>query len=278
YYFSDQSVSFPRLMVNLINGGKHANWNFDFQEYILTPKDKTPSASVRMASSVFHSMQKLLKSRNLSPLVGDEGGFSPELESNMAAFDLIISAASELEYKNSIDFDLGMDVAASEFYNDGIYELKKDNLTLDASQQMEYYSNLRAKYSVYSIEDPFEQDEWESFSLLNKSSEGNFLVVGDDLTVTNTDRIRQGIEHKSANAIIIKVNQIGSLIETVEAIKLARSAGWKIIISHRSGETEDSFIADLAYGSGADFIKTGSMSRSDRICKYNRLLEIEHNI
>jgi enolase len=219
-------------------------------------------------------MGKHLKRNGKSILVGDEGGFSPDLISNEAVFDTISDSAQSGGYENGRDYNFAIDAAASEFFDNGKYILKKDNTEIAGSDLVNYYKHLREKYGVISFEDPFDQDDWENFAALNNNRDG-YIVVGDDLTVTNPKRIQMGIDRHAASGIIIKVNQIGSIVESVAAITLARAAGWKIIISHRSGETEDSFIADLAYACGADFIKTGSMSRSDRLSKYNRLLEIE---
>lgn len=276
YYNFKNPAAFPRLMVNVVNGGKHANWNFDIQEFMLITDSTNPSLSVRTAAEIYHSIGKSLKSKNLSILVGDEGGFSPALNSNEEVYDLIIESASSAGYENGKDYHLAMDAAASEFFENGNYVMKKDGRTITGEQLVEYYMSLHNKYKVYSYEDPFDQDDGKHFALFTANAvENGFQVVGDDLTVTNPTIIQKYIDQKAANAIIIKPNQIGSMSETVEAIQLAQSANWKIAIANRSGETEDEFIADLSYGSGAEFIKTGSMSRSDRLSKYNRLLEIE---
>lgn len=278
YYTPELKVGFPRLMVNVINGGKHANWNFDIQEFIIITNDTKPSISTKVAAEIFQTLGKVIKKRGFSTLVGDEGGFSPALNSNEEAYEIIIEAAKQAGYENVKDFRLAMDAAASEFFEDGKYMMKKDNKEISPQQLLNYYISLQKKYHVYSFEDVFEQDDWENFMEFNSHAKHDYIVVGDDLTVTNPKRIQHAIAHKAANAVIIKVNQIGSMIETIEAITLAKSAGWKVAVSHRSGETEDSFIADLAYAVGADFIKTGSMARSERLCKYNRLLEIEQGM
>jgi enolase len=265
-------------MVNVINGGKHANWNFDIQEFILITSSNQPHQSIRVASEIFHHIGKQLKKAGLSTLVGDEGGYSPALSSNEAAFETIIQGATEAGYTNTKEYSLAIDAAASEFFQDGKYVMKKDNREITGQDLVRYYTEVQQKYSVYSFEDAFDQDDWENFAAFNSVRSDSYIVVGDDLTVTNPKIIQKGIDMNAASAIIIKPNQIGSILETVQAVTLARSANWKIAVAHRSGETEDSFIADLAYGSGADFIKTGSMSRSDRTSKYNRLLEIESNL
>jgi enolase len=275
YYFGSTAPSFPRLMVNVVNGGKHANWNFDIQEFMIVPASTAPSTSTRVAAEIFAYLGKSLKSKGLSTLVGDEGGYSPALSSNEDALETIVSSAHENHYENGTDYNFALDSAASEFYENGTYVLKKDNRKISGEELIQYYSELGSKYGIISFEDPFSEDDWDNFSKFTALSHNNYLVVGDDLFVTNPKKLQEGIDKKAGNAILVKVNQIGSMSETVAAITLARSAQFKVIISHRSGETEDSFIADLAYGAGADYIKTGSMSRSDRLSKYNRLLEIE---
>ncbi|MDO8270144.1 MAG: phosphopyruvate hydratase [Candidatus Levybacteria bacterium] len=286
YYFKDQSPntnhhspSFPQLLVNIVNGGKHASWNFDIQEFMVVPNIKTPSESVRIAAEIFHSLGKVLKARKLSTLVGDEGGFSPQLNSNEEVLDAIIEAAKNAGYENVKDFRLSLDVASTEFFKDGKYELKKQNKWLSPEELTTYYTNIGQKYNILSFEDAFAEDDWEAWTNFTDMAEKfKFITIGDDLLVTNPERIRRAIDEKAANAVLVKVNQIGTIKETVEAINMAHSAGWKTAISHRSGETEDSFIADLAYACGSEFIKTGSMSRSERLAKYNRLLEIENGL
>jgi len=276
YYFADATPSFPRLLVNVVNGGKHAGWNFDIQEFMVCPTATDPKTSVRVAAEIFHSLGKSLSAKKLSTLVGDEGGYSPALSSNEQVFETIIESAQTAGYKNVSDFTFAVDVAASEFYEGETYHMKKTNERLDAAALTKYYQKVGQAYNIQSFEDPFHEDDWEAWSgFAAMADQFKFQLVGDDLLVTNSKRIQTAIEKKAANALLVKVNQIGSLSETVDAIKLARSAKWNIVMSHRSGETEDAFIADLAYACGAEFIKTGSMSRSDRLAKYNRLLEIE---
>ncbi len=274
YYFENEKLDFPRLMVNVINGGAHANWVMDFQEYMIIPKEVKPSTSIRQAAEIFHSLKALLKEQKQIISVGDEGGFAPELKSNIEGFELLDEAIKKAGYSRD-EVDLGTDAAASEFYKEGKYVLSKDKKTLSSTELSDYYQNLINTHNLLSFEDPFAEDDWESFADFTKKVGATQNIVGDDLYVTSIDRISKGVEMHATNTILIKLNQIGSLFETVQAISMARKAGWKIIISHRSGETEDSFIADLAVACGADFIKTGSMSRSDRLAKYNRLLEIE---
>ncbi len=277
YYFSSRKPSFPRLMVNVVNGGKHAGWNFDIQEFMIMPVTTKPSDSTRIAAEIFQQLGKNLKKKKLSTLVGDEGGYSPALSSNEEVFELIEESAKQVGYERNKDYNFAVDVAATEFYENGSYILKKTNESKSSEEMIQLYSEIGQRYNIQSFEDPFAEDDWETFTKFTQMAEQfHFSVVGDDLLVTNPKRIETAIEKKAANAVLVKLNQIGSVLETVEAIKMAVDAGWKFIISHRSGETEDTFIADFAYGSGADMIKTGSMSRSERLAKYNRLIEIEN--
>jgi enolase len=273
-YFSEKNPSFPRLMVNVINGGTHANWNIDFQEYMLIPKETKPSISIRQAAETFHVLKSILKDDKQIVAVGDEGGFAPQLNTNKEGFALLDKAIEKAGYSRD-EIDLGADFAASEIYQNNTYNLKRDNKVLSSDELISYYKDIIATHNVFSFEDPFAEDDWESYSKFAQEVGSEKNIVGDDLFVTNTKRIQKGIDEKAANAVLIKMNQIGSVYETVQAIKLTQEAGWKVAISHRSGETEDSFIADLAFACGADFLKAGSMSRSDRLAKYNRLLEIE---
>jgi enolase len=266
-------------MVNVVNGGKHAGWNFDIQEFMIIPVNSIPSKSVQIAAEIFQQLGKNLKKKKLSTLVGDEGGYSPALSSNEEVFQVIEQSASELGYKRNEDYNFGVDCAATEFYQDGSYILKKTNETKTWKEMTDFYAEIGQKYNIQSFEDPFAEDDWEAFiNFTGMAEKFKFQVVGDDLLVTNPKRIEKGINEKAANAVLVKLNQIGSVTETVAAIQMAKKAGWNSIISHRSGETEDSFIADFAYGSGADMIKTGSMSRSERLAKYNRLIEIENGM
>ena len=279
YYFESKPISFPQLLVNIVNGGKHASWNFDIQEFMIVPNSKNPSEAVQIASEIFHSLGKVLKEKGLPTLLGDEGGYSPNLTSNEEVLDTIIDAAKKVGYENIKDFRLSLDVASTEFFKDGKYEFKKQNKWLTPEELTAYYSEIGEKYFILSFEDAFAEDDWEAWkNFTNMAERFKFITIGDDLLVTNPERIKKGIDEKAANAVLVKVNQIGSIKETVEAINMAHKAGWKTAISHRSGETEDSFIADLAYACGSEFIKTGSMARSERLAKYNRLLEIEQGL
>ncbi len=277
YYFSGQEPSFPRLMVNVVNGGKHAGWNFDIQEFMVVPTSNIPSQSVRVAAELFHELGVCLKKEKLSTLVGDEGGYSPVLSSNDAVFQTIIDAGKLIGHEVGSSFSFAIDAAATEWHHDGLYFMKKTNSAVSVPDLIKTYLSYQEKYGVISFEDPFAEDDWEAFTALTQELGNKAIVVGDDLFVTNVKRLEKGINTHAASAILIKPNQIGTIKETIEAIETARAAQYKVIISHRSGETEDSFIADLAYASGADFIKTGSMSRSERLAKYNRLLEIEQS-
>lgn len=275
YYFQEKKLSFPRLMINIINGGKHAGWNFDIQEFMIIPKTNKPQEAIRIGAEIFHQLGAILKKNNYSTLVGDEGGYSPTLSSQNEVFNYIIDAIMHTGHKKTIDVDLGIDSASSSFFENGSYRLKKENNTLSSKELMEYYIDLKTEYGIFSFEDPFAEDDWNGFISFTEKVGKETLVIGDDLYTTNTERIQKGIENHSTNAVLIKPNQIGTLKETVEAINLTKKNNLKVIISHRSGDTEDSFIADLAVACGADFLKAGSMSRSERLAKYNRLIEIE---
>ncbi len=288
YYFQDTKPDFPKLMVNIVNGGAHANWNFDIQEFMIVPNANDPHEAVRIASEIFHSLGKLLKDKGLSVSVGDEGGYSPArlasesvaggpaLDPNEEVLATIITAAKNAGYENVGDYRLSLDVASTEFYKDGKYVLQKSGQSLTGEELTKYYQEIGVKNFILSFEDPFAEDDWVHYKKFEEMAEQfKFTIVGDDLFVTNPKRIQKGIDEKAANAVLIKVNQIGTMKETAEAINMTHKAGWATAISHRSGETEDNFIADLAYACASEFIKTGSMSRSERLSKYNRLLEIE---
>ena len=278
FYFQGTKPTLPRIMFNVVNGGKHANWNFDIQEFIIMPRTNKPSLACQIGAEIYQTIAKLLKEKKLSVLVGDEGGFSPALNSNEEAFQLIAQAGELAGYNNDQDYQLGIDAAASEFFSKDKYILKKDSREISGKDLLSYYLTLKGKYKIYSFEDVFAEDDWKHFSkfMFENLSALPSLVIGDDLFCTDIKRMKIGQEENAANAIIIKPNQIGTILETVAAIKLAREYNWKVIVSHRSGETEDTFIADLAYGSAADFLKNGTPCRSERTAKYNRLIEIEN--
>lgn len=275
YYFQGIKPCIPKMMSNIINGGKHASWNFPIQEFMIIPLKKTFSKNIEIVAEIFMNLKEFFRKNKLSTLVGDEGGFSPTLDSNEEAFEIIISSAKDAGYINTLDYEIGIDVAANELFQKGVYFFKKQNKIYTSNKLADYYKKLIEKFKIALIEDPFAEDDWNSFIKFNKSVEKNCLIVGDDLYTTNKARIQKGIRNKATSAVLIKPNQIGTIIETVEAILITKKAGLKCIVSHRSGETEDSFIADLSVACAADLIKAGSVSRSERLAKYNRLLEIE---
>ena len=270
----------PYPMMNIINGGAHADNKLDFQEFMIIPFANTINERIRMGSEIFHSLKKVLKEKSLVTSVGDEGGFAPDLNSNSEAFDLIIEAINRAGYKPGENVYLGIDVAASEFYNKDTerYELVGENKSLTKEELISYYEELVNKYPIISIEDPVYENDFEGFSEITKRIGDRIQLVGDDLFVTNKEYLQKAIEMKAGNAILLKVNQIGTITETLETIELAKANNYKTIISHRSGETEDTTISSLAVGLDLGQIKTGSMSRTDRICKYNELLRISEEL
>ena len=276
-YFSN-NISMPRAMMNILNGGAHADNNLDFQEFMIIPEGDTFKERLRIGAEVFHCLKDVLKENGFSTGVGDEGGFAPNLSSNMEALDLIINAIERAGYIPGKDVFLGLDVAASEFYENGMYNLKGENKVLPADELINYFVNLVRKYPIISIEDPVDEDDFEGFKKITEILGDKVQLVGDDLFVTNKEYLKKGIDMKAGNAILIKVNQIGTITETIETINLAKENNFKTIISHRSGETEDVIIADLAVGLNLGQIKTGSLSRTDRVSKYNELLRIEENL
>jgi len=268
--------SMPLPMMNIINGGEHADNNVDIQEFMVQPVGaKTFSEGLRMGAEVFHSLKKVLNSKGYNTAVGDEGGFAPDLGSNAEALSVIKEAVANAGYELGTDITLALDCAASEFYADGKYNLKGDNKVFDADGFGDYLKDLTEQYPIVSIEDGLDESDWDGWASLTAKLGDKIQLVGDDLFVTNTKILTRGIENNIGNSILIKYNQIGTLTETLEAINMAKDAGFTVVISHRSGETEDSFIADLAVGTAAGQIKTGSLSRSDRVAKYNQLLRIE---
>lgn len=267
----------PRPMMNIINGGAHADNGLDAQEFMIIPNGaKSEYEAIRMGSEIFHNLKSILKKSGNSTNVGDEGGFAPNFHSCAEALDTIIAAIRAAGYTPGNDVSIGLDVASSEFYKDGIYSFEGKQMTAD--QMIEYYADLISKYPIISIEDALAEEDWENWKKLTDKIGEKCQLVGDDLFVTNPARLKKGIDAGVANAILIKVNQIGSLTETLQAIKMAQDAKYGVIISHRSGETEDTTIADLAVATNAGQIKTGSMSRTDRMAKYNQLLRIEEEL
>jgi len=268
--------SMPVPMMNIINGGEHADNNVDIQEFMVQPVGaKNFSEALRMGAEIFHSLKKVLNAKGLNTAVGDEGGFAPNLTSNAEALAVIVQAVESAGYKMNEDVTLALDCAASEFYKDGQYVLSGENKSFDSNGFSDYLADLTSKYPIASIEDGLDESDWDGWAYLTKILGDKAQLVGDDLFVTNTKILKRGIDNGVGNSILIKFNQIGSLTETLNAIKMAKVAGFTVVISHRSGETEDATIADLAVGTAAGQIKTGSLCRSDRVAKYNQLLRIE---
>ncbi|MFI6288416.1 phosphopyruvate hydratase [Streptomyces sp. NPDC051018] len=264
----------PVPMMNILNGGSHADSNVDIQEFMIAPIGaESFSEALRWGTEVYHTLKKVLKQKGLSTGLGDEGGFAPNLDSNRAALDLILEAIKEAGYAPGREIALALDVAASEFYKDGAYEF--EGKSRSAAEMTEYYEELAAAYPLVSIEDPLFEDDWEGWKVLTERLGSKVQIVGDDLFVTNPERLARGIEDGAANALLVKVNQIGSLTETLDAVELAQRNGFKCMMSHRSGETEDVTIADLAVATNCGQIKTGAPARSERVAKYNQLLRIE---
>ena len=269
----------PVPMMNIINGGAHADNSVDLQEFMILPVGATNiREAVRYGTEIFHSLKSVLLKRDLGTTVGDEGGFAPNLSSNEEAIEVILEAITKAGYIAGEDILLGLDVASSEFYKDGIYTLESENLKLDSQEFLQYLTPWFEKYPIITMEDGMAEDDWEGWKLLTEALGRNIQLVGDDLFVTNTSILSKGIEEGIGNSILIKVNQIGTLTETLNAINMAKEAGYTAVISHRSGETEDTTISDLAVATSAGQIKTGSLSRSDRVAKYNRLMKIEDEL
>ena len=278
-HLNSEARLLPVPMLNIINGGSHADNNVDIQEFMIFPIGADSfSHALRMGAEIFHYLKKVLSSKGLNTSVGDEGGFAPNLSSNEEAIEIILEAVEKSDYSIGKDISLALDAAASEFYIDGAYRLESENRTLTSDEMVEYFKGLTKKYPIISIEDGLAENDWEGWEVLNSELGSKIQIVGDDLTVTNIPRLQRAIDEQSMNAILIKLNQIGTVTETVEAVELARETEFGVIISHRSGETEDTFIADFAVAMGMGQIKTGSASRTDRICKYNQLLRIEEEL
>lgn len=276
-YGNSNPCVLPRPMMNIINGGAHADNGLDAQEFMIIPNGaKSESDAIRMGSEIFHNLKSILKKGGNSTNVGDEGGFAPNFHSCAEALDTIIAAIRAAGYTPGADVSIGLDVASSEFYKNGMYEFEGKSLTSD--EMIEFYQDLISKYPIISIEDALAEEDWDGWKKLTDTIGAKCQLVGDDLFVTNPARLKKGIDAGVANAILIKVNQIGSLTETLRAIKMAQDANYGVIVSHRSGETEDTTIADLAVATNAGQIKTGSMSRTDRMAKYNQLLRIEEEL
>lgn len=283
YKIQDTRYKIPVPMFNIMEGGKHAPNNLDIQEFLVVPQQKSFKENLRIGTEIFHNLAKVLQTKNLDIRTADEGGYGPDLESNTQAIDLILEATKLAGYEPGKNIYLALDVAANTLYDtkEDAYVLKLEKATLSRERFISLYQEWVKRYPIISIEDPFAEDDWEGWKQLSskfKVQNSKLLVVGDDLTVTNVKRLEKAAREEAANAIVIKPNQIGTLTETIESILLAQQNSWKVIISHRSGETCDSFISDLAAAVGADYIKAGAPSRGERVAKYNRLLEIEEEV
>ena len=280
-YLNPTAKLLPTPMMNIMNGGAHADSGLDIQEFMIAPIGaKNFKEALRMGAEIFHNLKKILKTNNLGIGVGDEGGFAPNLPNNEEALDLILEAIKKAGYKAGKDIVLALDVAASEFFENGKYKFKVNGKEkqLTSTEMIEFYKNLVKKYPIVSIEDPLNEDDWTGWTEMNKALGQKIQIVTDDFTVTNTKRLKRAIDEKCGNAILIKLNQIGTLTETISAIEMAKKAKWNCIVSHRSGETEDTTISDFAVAMGTGQIKTGSLCRTDRIAKYNQLLRIEEKL
>jgi enolase len=272
-------MKLPVPMMNVLNGGKHADRSSDFQEFMIVPHGAPSFAeALRYGAETFHALKKILAERGFATTVGDEGGFAPSLGSNEEPLQLIVQAIEKTGFKPGEEIAIAMDPAASEFYKDGMYHLKSESRTLSSQEMIELYRSLIEKYPIISIEDGHAEDDWEGFAAMTKELGGKIQLVGDDIFVTNVEFLQKGIEMGVANSILIKLNQIGTVSETIDAIKVAREAGYTAVVSHRSGETEDTSIADFVVGLGTGQIKTGSLCRTERIAKYNELLRIEERL
>lgn len=274
-----ESHLMPTPMMNILNGGKHAIKSTDIQEFMIMPVGAPNfKEALRYGAEIFHTLKKIIKEKGFSTSVGDEGGFAPSLPSNEDALKLIVEAIEKAGYKPGEQIGIAMDPAASEFFEDGKYQLRCEKRALSSEEMVDFYADLVEKYPILSIEDGLAEDDWEGFRLMTEKMGDKIQIVGDDLLVTNTERLKKAIEGKNCNSILIKLNQIGTLSETIDAIQMASDAGFTSVVSHRSGETEDTTIADFVVGMGTGQIKTGSLCRTDRICKYNQLLRIEEKL
>lgn len=279
YIGGTNACRLPMPMMNILNGGMHAANNLDLQEFMIMPKGgETFKEALRMGSEVFHSLAKVLSDKGLSTGVGDEGGFAPDLKSNDQGIEMVLHGIEKAGYRPGEDVVLSLDAAACSFYEDGVYKFMSEQSERDSGMMIDFYADWVNRYPIFSLEDGLDENDWDGWKTLTQRLGDQIQIVGDDLFVTNPDRISRGIKEGSANAVLIKLNQIGTLTETLKAIEMAHMAGWKTVVSHRSGETEDSLIADLSVAAGTGQIKTGSLSRSERICKYNRLLRIEEEL
>ena len=279
--YQPEKLKLPRPFANIMNGGAHADWTTDIQEYMIIPRtEEAYPVHLQKIVEVFHHLGQILKKKGYSIQVGNEGGYAPQLRSNAEAFELILAAIAAAGYSAgpSGDFWLGIDAAASEFFQDGAYQLKRDAISKTSDEMIEWYLNLTNQYPLYSIEDGLAESDWSGWQKLTAALSKDHLLVGDDLLVTNIEYITQAVDQKSCNALLVKLNQIGTVTETFAGMHLAQKSGWEVIPSHRSGETEDVFLAHLAVGTGAGWIKTGAPSRTDRTSKYNELLRLAEQV
>ena len=278
-YLNPDATLLPAPMMNILNGGSHADNNVDIQEFMIYPLGADSfHEGLRMGVEIFHQLKKVLQLNGLSTTVGDEGGFAPNLNSNEKAIELILDAVKKAGYQIGVDVFLTLDAASSEFFKNGLYHLKSENLSLSSEEMIDYWVKLSEKYPIVSIEDGLDENDWSGWQRLNQLLGDKIQIVGDDLTVTNLVHLKRAVNEHSMNAILIKLNQIGTVTETIQAVELAKDNGFGAIISHRSGETEDTFIADFSVAMGMGQIKTGSASRTDRMCKYNQLIRIEEQL
>ena len=279
YLGGPAASTLPVPMMNILNGGKHASGSADFQEFMVVPAGaSTFHQALQIGAEVYHSLKKVLKDKGLDSNVGDEGGFAPTLSSNGEAIEAVVSAIEKAGYKPGKDCFIALDPAASEFYQDGQYTLSREGISLSSEEMVDYYVRWVSSYPIISIEDGIAEDDWNGWQMLTRKLGNQIMLVGDDLYVTNVDRLSRGIQLRASNSILIKLNQIGTLTETINAVHMAQQAGWTAIVSHRSGETEDTTIADLAVGLNTGLIKAGAPCRSERTAKYNRLLRIEEQL
>lgn len=279
YIGGTNAKDLPVPMMNILNGGKHADNTVDIQEFMIMPTGaSTWAEALRMCAEVYHNLAKVLKSKGLSTAIGDEGGFAPNLKTSEETIEVILEAIEQAGYKAGEQFMIALDPAASELFDDGKYVFKGEGVTRTSEQMVDYYESLVNKYPIISIEDGMAEDDWEGFKMLTERIGDRIQIVGDDLYVTNPERVRKGIKMGATNSVLIKLNQIGTLTETLDTIETAKRAGWTAVVSHRSGETEDTFIADLVVAVNAGQIKTGAPARSERVAKYNQLLRIEEDL
>lgn len=279
YGTNSTEFSLPTPMFNILNGGLHAGGNLDFQEFMVVPsKSNTYSQGLKLGVEIYYGLKKTLLGHSMSTLVGDEGGYAPTLYTNMDALKILDEATQKAQYKVNLDAFFSIDAAANNLKTGSSYKIKDKPMEISSAEMMDYYFAINAQYRLLSLEDPFGEDDWTDWAQITQKLGDETLIVGDDLTVTNQERVKKAISEKACNSLIIKPNQSGTISETLKVVKMAKDAGFKIVTSHRSGETNDDFIADFAVGIGADYVKFGAPARGERVAKYNRLLEIEHEL